>query len=213
MSKRTVLSRRSSHPPRRASRNNSRRENIPPPFQATFVVHKKIRWTAINSFTDTAITIQNVLQCFGVATTAVTGAPLFTSMKMKSVEMWAPASSATQIRIDFEYIFGAGGFAGPSKVFSDATMGTAFPAHLKARTPSRGIQSQWLQSNSVAFFQFSGPADTVIEVEATFVFQDATNVAASQTLVAAVPGATYIRSLDGLSLAAGNFTPTSYTQY
>lgn len=213
MRKAITKTRRSSRSSRRTSAIRSRRENIPPPFQATFVVHKRIRWTALNSFTDTAITIQNVLQCFGVATTAVTGAPLFTSMKMHYVEMWAPATSGTQVRIDFEYIFGAGGFAGPSKVWSDATMGTAFPAHIKARTPSRGIQSQWLQSNSVAFFQFSGPADTVIEVEAEFVFQDATNVAASQTLVAAVPGATYIRSLDGLSLAAGNFTPTSYTQY
>lgn len=199
--------------PRLSTQARLRRQIVPPPFQATFIVHKKIRWTALNSFTDTAITIQNVVQCWGVATTAVTGSPLFTSMKMRSVEMWAPATSGTQIRIDFEYVFGAGGFAGPSMVWSDATMGTANPAHLLCKAPTKAIQSQWLQSNSVAFFQFSGPADTVVEVDATFVIQDATNVAASQTLVAAVPGATYIRSLDGLSLAAGNFTPTSYTQY
>lgn len=213
MSSRRPLSRRPLKSRRRSTAVRLSRQIVPPPFQATFVVHKKIRWTALTSFTDTAITIQNVLQCYGVATTAVTGAPLFTSMRMRSVEMWAPATSGTQIRIDFEYVFGAGGFAGPSMVWSDATMGTANPAHLLCRTIRNSIQSQWLQSNAVAFFQFSGPADTVIEIDATFVIQDATNVAASQTLVAAVPGATYIRSLDGLSLAAGNFTPTSYTQY
>lgn len=153
-----------------------------------------------------AVTYTNLLDAYLVATTATAGSQVFQTCKIRRVQLWATAAVGTPVSVSLEFSGVTTGVTGDQQTHSDTSMGIQ-PAHVSARPNARSLAADYQLPSAAVAFTITVPAGGVIDVECSYRGQFNAATACAQALVGAVPGAFYLRGLDGLAVAATNFIP------
>ncbi len=181
----------------------------PPQIPDLNLVHGvRMRFVAVAAAAKTAITFQNLLDTWLVATSATTASDLFHSVKIRAVEVWSLGIISAATTVQVTYFGSAVGLYGPAKSVSDTSMGVQ-PAHIRAVPQALSPPAQFQQSNNNTAFELTCPAGAVIDIEMTFRNKFGLNKAAQNATVGATTGAVGNRGLDGIAIATTNFTPVS----
>jgi hypothetical protein len=150
-------------------------------------------------------TVQNILDSLLFATSATVGYNLMQAIKVRYIEMWGIASAGTINNISIQYdLVGSSGDT-PGKVYTDTTLGTTEPSHLKVSPPAGSAAHQWQTNNNESFFILGVFSNTVIDICFDYVLPSALSVQEQNALVGATAGTIYSRGLDGLATAATSF--------
>jgi len=185
-------------------------------FQASIQIAQTFRFQAKAAFLNTAIFLQALFDMLNVAETAVTATQLLQSLKFKEIRMWGPPASSlipVTVSVEFPSINGGAAISGPTRVWSDTSIGATEVAFVQRKPVKGSYQSFWQAPDPAAtgFLTISGPANTVIEIQILGVLLLGGGVTAvANAPVGAVPGQIYVRGLDGLAAAGTNFPPLSY---
>lgn len=180
----------------------------PLPFESTISVAKRFRFQASSALSAVAINQSDLFELLVVALTNVLGSSIIGAFKLMAVEMWGPmASSLTPVTVSCEFPTLGNGY-GPTKVYTDTSMGATQVAHVRAAPPQHSLQSFWLSSPGAdQFFILNGPSDTVIDLSIQYVLQNGESPDLV-TLVGATAGQLYVRALD--STGSGLLVPLAY---
>lgn len=192
----------------RANRGESNDMSIShPPQIPSFEVRHGVRLRFVtSSAVSQSITFQNLLDTILMATTATTGADLFVSVKVRRIQVWATPVLGNATSISLLFGGGAAGAVGDQKLHTDTSMGIQ-PAHVAARPAAKSLASNYQVSSVDEAFFVVAPSGAVVDVEMSFVGSFNAAVPAQNPLVAANPGAVYLRGLDGLATATTKFAP------
>lgn len=183
----------------------------PPEIQEYAVRHgTRLRFVCNSAVVAQSITFQNLLDTMVVATTAVQGADLFYSVKVRAVEVWAAPVLGTAVTVAVDFSSATVGVTGDQRFHTDTSMGIE-PAHVRAVPSRRSVASLFQTSSGDQAFTLSCPTGAVIDLELTFVQTSQTGFAvlAQNALVGATAGAPYWRGFDGLAIAGTKFTPVA----
>ncbi len=188
-----------------------RGSEFPPPFIASLVVKKRVRFQA-NAGGLYSIAPVNIGDLYCVPATATTAYQLADFVRVRKVEMWGPqTSSLSPVTLYLEW---AGnntpGMFGRSTRLSDTSMAAGSPAHIVARPPPSSQISEWLSGvNTSAFMFLQCPTGTVIDLTYEFVMRDnGTAVQVTGAVAGATVGAVCLRALDSAS-GTSNLVPTA----
>lgn len=168
-----------------------------------------IKWTTRLRFMLNAntpfqgITDTQILNTVIIAGTAVLGYQMFNAARVKFIELWAlPAVGGTPQTITCTF----DGTGGDSLVFTDTSMGIE-PCHVRAKPRRDSLAALWFNTSSTQLFTVGGPANMILDLGIEFVNIFALPTAATNALIAAGPGSTYLRGLDGLAIASTSWIP------
>lgn len=183
--------------------SNGRKEQVdrihPPPFVATWIVRRKIRFQCTSALTAKVIQIADFGDLWMTTPTAATGFQIANFIRIRKIEMWGPmASDLIPVTVSTEWAGTTIGLMGKSSIQSDTSMGAERPAHLVSRPPAGSQIAQWFAcqgGNTVV--TLNGPVNTIIDLSLDFVVRDDGTATAVATVPAgATVGATYVRALD-----------------
>jgi len=196
----------------------SRNSEFPKPYNANLSGVKRFRFVESSAGAATYnITPAKLgaLCTIGTSGTTVTG--LFDTVRIISVEAWAPspnmASSTPQpISITFQGI--APGVQGESRTKSDYSMGMTHNAHVKLVPPVNSQAGHWQNTNvnnttaQTGIFEIISPATTQIIVDVVIAWKATTtsrpNANSGFTVAAAVLGSYYYMALDNAAGGTGS---------
>jgi len=202
------MNRPAQKPRRKAGRGDRQIIPHPPPIANLAVTHSvRVRFTATAAFAGN-ITFQNLLDILVVATTSTTLADQFSAVKIRAIEIWSEAAIGTPTFAALIFDSGAAGFVGDHKEHNGASMGVQ-PAHVFARPSARSLASDFQVSSANQAFWLQVAAGAVVDVLLTYQQYMGVGVVAQNAAVAATVGATYVRGLDGKTIALTNFPPTA----
>ncbi len=192
----------------RGRAGNARRQRAPidhiPPLRTGAIGQRAIRWSSAGALTNQSITFENLVQTVMVATTATSATSIFSSVKLRSVEIWgtsnAVGTSATvSCKLDSTNAL-TGGIS-----VSDTCLSPFEYAHIKLVPPSGSVQSFWIDGASAATttcFKISVPANAVIEIVLDYVLNWADTASTTRTVAGATAGVVYVPNLAATTLAA-----------
>jgi hypothetical protein len=162
-----------------------------------------------NTAVGQSITFQNLLDLLIMATSATTGADLFSAVRIKSVECWTTPILGTVSTVEVVFDGNTVGAIGDQRIHTDSSMGIE-PAHIIARPRPKSTAAMFQESGAIAAFFLTVPTGTVVDVNLSFKQNMlGSGVATQNALVAATTGAVYARGLDGLPLATTKLAPPS----
>jgi hypothetical protein len=133
-------------------------------------------------------------------------------VKVRALEMWSlsETSLGTPNTVTVGFFGQVSGLVGDQATHTDTGLGVQ-PAHLLVRPSKRSLAAEFQIGSNAQAFYLNVPIGTVIDVMLTFRSHYGTagssggiNVGA---VVGAVPGVPYLRSLDGLAIAATALPP------
>lgn len=178
-------------------------------IKSTVLVTHTYRFRAVAAAIDTPITDQTLIGAMGViATAATTAAPLYETVKVNRIKMWASSADASfcTVSCNFEGSPNATNNLRPNLEYSDSTVSSAHPAHINVTPPKNSICSFWNSFFGNVLFNLTCPANTIIDVTLTGIQRDETGTT-GLTLVGATAGSLYYLALDGYT--PNNFRPVS----
>jgi hypothetical protein len=180
----------------------------PPQLNGYQLTHSVVLRFIANAAFDATITIQNLLDTWLFAQTAVLGNQVFRSVKVRSVEAWAAPLLGSAVSLQVAFNGTTAGSIGDQIVHEDTSMGIQ-PAHVRAVPSKRSLAADFQLSAASNAFRLAVPSGAVVDVALTFkgVFNNA--VAAQNALVGATPGAVYLRGLDGVAAATTVLVPAA----
>jgi hypothetical protein len=166
-----------------------------PAFNATVsVTRRKWRFTTTG---NVSVTDTQLLDMFCVATSSTAAYRLLAALRLRRLQVWAQPL-ATGATVEVEYPSTGQVLSGPSKLFSDTSLGTTMGAFVSATPPSDSLQSKWITTGTgSSWFTIANVnmATLYIDVEIDMVFQDnQTPVAVSASVAGATVGQIYLRS-------------------
>lgn len=171
----------------------------PPPFVATFVVKRKIRFQCTAALTAKTLQIADFGDLWMTTPTAATGFQIANFVRIRKIEMWGPmAADLIPVTCSVEWAGTTIGLMGKSSIQSDTSMGADRPAHVASRPPPGSQIAQWFacQGNQTVVI-LNAPVQTVLDLTIEFVVRDDGTATAVATVPAgATVGATYVRALD-----------------
>jgi hypothetical protein len=170
----------------------------------------KLRFQGATSVRQ-GITTANILDTLLFAASATVGYDVLQSIKIKYIEIWSIATTNVPSTISLEFAMAGSSGDTPMMVFTDTTLGSAFPSHLKVRPPAKSAAAQWQTSASENYLQLTLPANSVIDICFEYTMFSAGLSQAQNALVAATPGSIYARGLDGLGAATSTIPMVSGT--
>lgn len=143
------------------------------------------------TFTD----IAGAMGTFGTVTNTTVVAWI-ASLRIKRVEMWTPPPSqgaTATCSIDW---FSTN--QQPAMEFSDTSVSTAIPAHVRCVPPAKSLAAFWQAAGNAAnAFELVAPAGTIIDIHVDGILIDADDVGVTYAVATAVIGKPYYLSLDG----------------
>jgi hypothetical protein len=163
---------------------------------------QRLRFTPTSNLSNYPVSGTNMLQSLGIlATSSSLGYALFGSFRIKEVEMWTcqiPTSGSPLATCAVSFPLGST-FAS-NKEFSDSSLSSAIPAHIRVKPPGDEYAAFWqTYSSSTAFMAFSCTQNTIIDIVFECVLRDGSaSVPSSSALISATVGAIYYGPLDGL---------------
>ncbi len=182
----------------------------PAQFRANPEITRRYRFIS-SAATLTAVSAQTLIGAAGVvASSATAGQPIFQSVRVHSVELWAPPASQGAV-VTTSILWPNTNQSQPREV-SDTTNSVTIPAHVRSSPPANSIAGFWIARNSTTpLFSLVAPSGTIIEVVCSLVMGDGVQPATQSTLVGATLGGVYYCSLDSLTAAGSLYTPVSLT--
>jgi len=164
-----------------------------------------------NAAEDVSITFQNLLDTFLVGTSVVSAGDLFNWVKVRHVELWASPALGSAVTVSCSFAGTTTGIMGDGIQHTDTSMGVQ-PAHLLCRPSRRSLASTYQTNESAVAFNLNVPTGCVVDVALSFMGTFGVSNAAQNASVATVTGATYLRGLDGLAIAATKFVPVALAE-
>lgn len=189
----------------------------PPAFVPSLKFRHSFRWSFISGG-GFAVTSDDILNWYIVATAATTSARIISALRMRRFRLWGvPASTgsssgsalSTTISIEFPTTGQAGTSFAPSVTHSDQALGFQ-NAYLDVRTSKDYLAGWWLASGLTAqsVFNVIAPTGSILEIECDLVLVDNEATIAGPTLAGATLGRIYGGTLEG---ANANITPIGLT--
>jgi len=196
----------------KGKRKNSSRRNknaggggrslAPPPFTATFVTRKKLRFIA-SSAGSVSVGTFDLFDLVCTATAANAAYQMMSGVRIKRVQIWGPmAANLVPVTVSCEWSPNATLLIGqPSRIMSDTSMGAMRAAYVSTKPPTGSLASMWQSYNggagSAVLFKLAFPANSVVDVDFEFVLQNGeTPTSVTAAVAAATVGAVYVRALD-----------------
>lgn len=201
---------------RQANRqNNSQNRGIPapPPFNATVVTHKRLRFEASSASPagGTLISGEDLFDLFCMATSAIAAYQLYSAIRVRNIHIWGPMpASLAPVTCSIEYL-STGSFLGqPAKIRSDTSMGSTKAAYVTYKPPAKSLLENWVPAQTgTPLISLVFPANSVIDIELDLVLQNGESpVAVGAAVAGATVGKIYVRALD--SNGSGLLPPVSY---
>jgi hypothetical protein len=166
---------------------------------------KKFRFTPTSAANDVLINQQELLTVIVMATSAATSANLFSSVRLRKVEVWAaPAQGGASSSV---MVSGFG--TGPENRKSDRSMGVT-PAHIAWSPAPHSLADLWYSAASPIssnIFYITAPVGAIIDVTLDYVIDCEDSVNAGPVPTGATAGVVYGLPLDGLG---GVMPPADY---
>ena len=193
-------------------KKRKQRVNLSPPqFSPTISVGHVFRFqnSAAISLDVSGVSLGDLL-C--VATSATSAYQLANAIRVRRVEIWGTASNTfAPVTVSCDFSGATAGSFGPSRVYSDTSVGATRVAHVVAKPPRDSQAYQWQSSSSTAtLFRLVLPAGAVMDLHYSLTLRDSSGVAAVTGAVAgATTGQLYVRSLDSTAGTA-IINPLSY---
>jgi len=166
----------------------------------------RMRFTASAAFSG-AITWQNLLDTWLVATTTVAASQVFQAVKIRGIEIFAMGAIGVPTTVSVEFSGTGASLVGDQTIHVDTSMGIQ-PAHVRCKPNAKSLASMYQLSAANTAFTLNVPQGAVIDVDLTFKGQFALSTAAQNAVVAATAGAFYLRGLDGVAIGATALPPT-----
>jgi hypothetical protein len=156
-----------------------------------------------------------ITACGVSAATAILGYSLYQCVRVDKIEVWTPPASQGAAAT-CSVLFPAAGTSsqGMPREFTDTTVSTAKPAHIRCRPPLHSLCAFWQNgSNTNTLFTLVAPSGSIIDIWVSLVLADGARPAGAQqaTLVGATIGNVYYCSLDSSTKAGSLFTPIGLT--
>jgi len=194
----------------RNRQNKQRRDQMishPPSINGYEVRHNtRLRFTSNAAITGSVITFQNLLDTILVATTAIAVYDLFATVKVRAVEVWSVPALGTASTVSVLFDGATAGSIGDQKLHTDTSMGIE-PAHVRAVPQKMSLAANYQISAAAAAFFLTCPSGSVVDVELSFIGAYDVPKLAQNASVGASIGATLLRGLDGLAIAATQLPP------
>ncbi len=154
------------------------------------------------------ITYQNLLDTWLMMTSATTAYDLYQAVRIRAVELWACSLANQVTTVELTWVGNASGAYATEKTATDTSVSLE-PAHVRTTPGPLSPQGLWQQSANEVAFQLTCPANTVIDVEATFRSRFTAQTAAQNAAVGGVTGTLVNRGLDGIAAATTQIPPVS----
>jgi len=183
----------------------------PPQLTIPIVAGHTFRFLA-----NTAGSAQLTKSSFGdllcLAATATSAYQLGSAFKIRKIEMWGPPTSTfTPNTVSCEFNSASGTTVGPSRVFSDTSVGATRVAHIVAKPAKESTASFWqnLSGTDQVCLLYYGDK-TIIDIHYSIVLRESAGVSAvTGAVVGATVGQLYLRPLDSVT-GGSNLAPVSY---
>jgi len=204
--------RRNNNNKQKSARGNKRNPRLlspssPPQVNLPQLTHSvRLRFTVTAAAVQTAITFTNLLETIIFAATATVPYRVFQAVKIRRVQAWAVPVIGGVSTIQLEFSGVTAGLVGDQAIHTDTSMGVQ-PAHVSAKPSARSLAADFQVASAANAFVLSCPAGTVVDLELSFRGQFNVGDACANAGAAMTAGATYLRGMDGLALAATNFPP------
>jgi hypothetical protein len=189
----------------------------PPPWSPNLIIRRKIRFqaSAANVAPYNTVTVDNIFGLHGMAINATTMYTLFTSVRIREIEMWGPpASSLAPVTVAVRFPAGVfSGISNPESVVSDTSIGATVPAYLRAKPPKNSLANMWVSGDlNSSMMQLEFPINAIVD----FTFDGSISTAFGGpsitpfifTVVGATTGDMYCLALDSTP-STGLLVPVS----
>lgn len=177
----------------------------PPALGNYEIIHAtRLRFVVQSALLDLAITYANLLDLILFATSATAPYDLFTSVKVRAVEMWAAPLLGSAVTTTLRFVGETAGSVGSLRTVTDTSMGIE-PAHVRAKPGANTLASMFQISTGAVAFDLTCPAGTVVDVELSYKNLPGATMAAANVSVGATVGIVAYRGLDGLAQATSKF--------
>jgi len=195
--------------PKSGARRSQGSTTQPPMLETNVRVHHRYRFAATSAFSG-AVTFVDIAGAMGVfgTVTNTTVVAWTSSLKIRGIEMWTPpASQGASATCSIDWFSTTNQ---PSMEYSDTTISTARPAHVKSRPPAKSLASFWQQAGSASTaFTLVAPAGTIIDLDVDGIMIDLDVVGVTFAPATVVVGKPYYLALDGF--ASNLLVPVSMT--
>lgn len=195
------MPRKSKNSRKTKSRPQQSRSLRPPVIPGNTTLVQRLRFTPSSNLTNYPVSPINMMQALGIlATSSSLGYALFGSFRVLEVEMWTcqiPTSGSPLATCAVSFPLGSSFQS--NKEFSDSSLSSAVPAHLRVRPPGNEYAAFWQTYTSTAFMAFSCTQNSIIDVVFECVIRDGTaSIPSSISLLSATAGSVYYAALDGI---------------
>jgi hypothetical protein len=177
----------------------------PPTIINNPVFTRKFRFLSQAAFSGTISSHMIFGVVGGIATTTTNLACIASSVRVKSIEMWAAVSPASQATVSCTFY----GLNTPDIERTDTGFGSTYPAYLKANTPKVSQAGFWqINGADNNLFNLGCPGSTIIDVEVEYtMIGDQIAGALTRTQAGMSAGTYYYGRLDGYT--SGLLIPVS----
>ncbi len=144
---------------------------MPPKIKATIQTHHVFRFAASGALSQRAVAGYDLLGMVGVATSATGVTSLLAGVRIKRVDLWAPASQSSQNTLNVNWVGNT--FQRPER-YVDTAINSAVPGHICSYPPPGTDASQWIgyAQRSTTYFTVDGPTASIVDVSVEIVFNN-----------------------------------------
>jgi len=179
---------------------------VPPPFMASIVFGKTIRYTASVGI-DAAIVIADLATLFVMATGTTTGFSIIGSTLLKKVEAWSPPTPGALVSLQFSQET-TNSIGSPSRIKSDVCQSTAVPAYVKLKPPGNSLSGFYITGNATSTAHAIDVVlaeGSILDLHVAITLLDLAAPGQASTLSGATAGVMYARKL-----LSGDLIPVSF---
>jgi hypothetical protein len=187
---------------KKGMKNSAVREARPPPMRANIEITHKYRFKAVSYINGLSITDADLLLAAGAfQATTVLAYPIFQTVKVKRVEIWAPvASQGTATTCSVEW---PSTNQSQEREIADTSVSVTYPAHVSAVPPKNSLAGFWNNAVDGNFlFSLVMPIGSVIDVTLALTLNDGDAAGASLATALSTVGEVNYAGLDGLPKAS-----------
>jgi len=179
--------------------------NKPPPLVNNPVFRRRLRFKSLSAFSGTISAYMVMGAVGGIATSTTNLACIASSVRVRSVEMWAAVSPTASATVSLTFY----GLNTPVIERTDTSFGSTYPAYLKVSTPRVSQAGFWqISSADNNLMNLVVPADTIIDVEVEYtLIGDQVALALNRTQAGMTTGTFYYGRFDGYT--SGILIPVS----
>jgi hypothetical protein len=196
------------------SKGASGKSSLPPTISTTIEVHKVLRFRAQSTAANSIQTTHLFGACGAMGITATTVQYIASSVRLRSIVIWNPATTTSTSLVYWGYSTAAGFIKDESKSRS-LPDGVTVTGAQSFSPPKGSLLNGWLSSSLGAtnvICVLSCPAGSIIDVHVDFTIQNLNASYSALTVASATSGRIYYLPLDGVTqnnLRAQGVTTTS----